>query len=69
MNMVETDRQVHHSSERDKHGTYKTVNETPFIIGLKLHIHNATRNKTLIDQRSGLNLCASYDKVIKQRLR
>ena len=37
MNMVKTDKKLHHSSKRGGHGTFRNLNETPFTVGLGLH--------------------------------
>ena len=60
MNSVKTTRQVTHNTKRNFHQTV----ETPFIVGLGLHIHKTTRSKILIDILSDFNLSISHDKVV-----
>lgn len=39
--------------------------ETPFSVGLGLHVHKETQNKKLINCLSDLRLSISYDSVMK----
>lgn len=44
---------------------FRETIETPFSVGLALHLHKETRSKKLIDCLSDLGLSISYDKVMK----
>lgn len=44
---------------------FSNSSETPFTVGLGLHIHKTTRSKKLVDLLSNLNLCISYNKIMK----
>ena len=61
MSCLKTPRQVNNISSE----TFHQLKETPFTVGLGLHIHKKTRNKTLIDMLSNFNLCISYKKVLQ----
>ena len=39
--------------------------ETPFSVGLGIHVHKETRSKKLLECLSDLGLSISYDKVMK----
>ena len=65
MNLIKTDRQVNYESRKGDGGQYLNLNETPFTVGLSLHVHKTTRSKKLVDLLSNLNLCIPYDKVMK----
>ena len=41
------------------------MNEKPLTVCLGLHLYKSTRNKVLIEHMSNLNLCISYDKILK----
>ena len=58
-----SDRQVKHKSSPD--ANFREVVETPFSVGLGIHVHKETRSKKLIECLSDLGLSISYDKVMK----
>lgn len=59
MNSVKTNRQV------NTQGTFRQIVETPFTVGLGMHVHKTTRSKTLVDMLSSFNLSISYDKILQ----
>ena len=56
MNLIKTDRQVNYQSRKGDDGQYCNVNETPFTVGLGLHVHKTTRSKKLVNFLSNINL-------------
>ena len=58
-----SDRQVKHKSSPD--ANFREVVETPFSVGLGIHVHKETRSKKLVECLSDLGLSISYDKVMK----
>lgn len=44
---------------------FRKVSETPFSVGLEIHVHKKKRSKKLNECLSDLGLSISYDKVIK----
>ena len=65
MSLVKTNRQLNYESLRGENSQHFKVNETPFTVGLGLHVHKVTRNKSLVDLLSNLNLSTPYNKVMK----
>ena len=44
---------------------FREVVETPFLVGLGIHVHKETCSKKLTESLSGLGLSISYDKMMK----
>lgn len=64
INMSKSDRQIRYASNRNQI-EHRQMTETPFTVGLGLHLHKSTRSKVLIEHMSNLNLCISHDKILK----
>lgn len=62
MNSLKTQRQMNHSSNN---ASFRQMIETPFTVGLGLHVHKTTRSKALVNMLSEFNLSISYEKVMK----
>lgn len=56
-------KQITHSTQPES--DFRDVTETPFAVGLGLHVHKETRNKKLLDCLADLGLSISYDSVMK----
>jgi hypothetical protein len=54
---------VHYKISTDTN--FREVVETPFSVGVGLHLHKETRNKKVIDFLSDLGLSISYNRVLK----
>ena len=65
MGIVKTDRQVKDKSSSGDTSRFQNQNETPFPVGLGLHIHKITGSKELVDTFNDLLLSVSYEKVLK----
>lgn len=61
INATKTNKQVQH---KPLTGTFRQHNETPFSVGLGLHIHKTTRSKSLINLFADLHLSVSYNRVL-----
>ena len=59
MNIIKTERQVNYESTKGDDGQYLNCNETPFTVGLGLHVHKTTRSKNLVDMLSNVKLSIS----------
>ena len=57
---TKTRRQVTYMSEQ----RFRQAIETPFTVGMGMHIHKTTRNKSLVNMLNNFNLCISYDKIL-----
>ena len=66
MKSTKTKRQMMHQPV-DSKSTFRSRlhQETPFSIGLGLHIHKETRSEKIIDCLSELKLTINYDKIMK----
>ena len=63
---TKTKRQVNYrSSNASNNVGHSNTTETPFSVGLALHIHKETRSKKLIECLSELNLSINYKKLVK----
>ena len=58
---VKTERQITQINNK----TFHQVIETPFTVGLSLHLHKLTRSKELINILSNFHLSISYDKLLR----
>ena len=58
---VKTERQITQINNK----TFRQVIETPFTVGLSLHLHKLTRSKELINILSNFHLSISYDKLLR----
>ena len=66
LSSTKTRRQVEHKPKiNSAEATFRNIHETPFTVGLGLHVYKETRSKKLIDCLSCLNLSVSYDKIVK----
>ena len=63
MKATKSKRQVNYKSTADT--DFGEVVETPFSVGVRLHVHKETRNKKVIDFLSDLGLSISYKRVLK----
>ena len=59
---IKTRRQVNYNPLT---ASFRNLVETPFSVGLALHIHQQTRSKKIIDFLSGLGLSTTYDRIIQ----
>ena len=67
MKSIKTSRQVYYKPVSLSTSICKSRlhSETPFAIGLGLHIHKKTRSKKIINCLSDLGLSINYDRVMK----
>ena len=65
MNLVKTNRQINYKSAKGHEGQFFNFNETPFTVGLGLHVHKMTRRKDLVEILSNVNLSIPYEKLVK----
>ena len=67
MKATKTTRQVRYKPAVTSNASFRSKlhSETPFSVGLGLHIHKETRSKKIIDCLSELSLTISYDKIMK----
>ena len=64
MGIVKTDRQVKYKSRSGDTARFRDQNETPFTVGLGLHLHKITKSKEFVDTFNDLSLSIWYDKVL-----
>ena len=68
MKATKTNRQMNYKPLNESNSTIfksRLHSETPFAVGLGLHVHKETRSKKIIDCLSELNLSVNYDKILK----
>ena len=63
MKATKSKRQVNYKSSTDT--DFREVVETPFSVGVGLHVHKETRNKKVVNILSNLGLSISYKRVLK----
>lgn len=66
MKLTKTNRQINYKPVNPSASIYKSRlhNETPFSVGLGLHIHKETRSKKIVDCLEDLGLSIGYDSVM-----
>ena len=60
---VKTKKQVDYKQQGQLNDVCYVTKETPFSVGLGLHMYNKTRSKAILDVLSDLGLSISYEKV------
>ena len=67
MKSIKTSRQVNYKPASPSTSIFKSRlhSETPFAVGLGLHVHKETRSKKIINCLSDLGLSIDYDRVMK----
>ena len=67
MKSIKTSRQVNYKPVSPSTSIFKSRlhSETPFAVGLGLHVHKETRCKKIINCLSDLGLSIDYDRVMK----
>ena len=67
MKSIKTSRQVNYKPVSPSTSIFKSRlhSETPFAVGLGLHVHKETRSKKIINCLSDLGLSIDYDRVMK----
>lgn len=63
MRATKSKRQVNYNSSTNTN--FRDIVETPFSVGVGLHLHKETRNKKVINFLSDLGLSISYNRVLK----
>ena len=67
MKSIKTSRQVNYKPVSPSTSVFESRlhSETPFAVGLGLHVHKETRSKKIINYLSNLGLSIDYDRVMK----